>query len=50
MTTLLAIAGLSALFVLFGLFRPGVRGGRGSCSCDAGTCRLDDEGEEPAAT
>ena len=43
MTTLLAIAGLAALFVVFGLFRPGVRGGCGSCSCEGDSCRLEDE-------
>jgi hypothetical protein len=43
MTTILAIAGLAALFVVFGLFRPGVRGGCGSCSCEGDSCQLDDD-------
>jgi len=43
MTTFFAIAGLAALFVVFGLFRPGVNGGCGSCSCEGDACRLDDD-------
>ena len=43
MTTLLAIAGLAALFVVFGLFQPGVKGGCGNCSCEGDSCRLDDD-------
>jgi hypothetical protein len=43
MTTLLAIAGLAALFVVFGLLRPGVKGGCGNCSCEEDSCRLDDD-------
>jgi hypothetical protein len=45
MTTFLAIAGLAALFVVFGLFRPGVRGACGGCSCEADSCQLK---EDPA--
>ena len=43
MTTFLAIVGLAALFVVFGLFRPGVKDGCGSCSCEGDSCKLDDE-------
>ena len=43
MTTFLAIAGLAVLFVVFGLFRPGVKGGCGSCSCEGDPCQLDDD-------
>jgi hypothetical protein len=39
MTTLLAILGLVALFVLFGLFRPGLRRGcAGDCGHSDGSC------------
>jgi len=47
MTTVLAIAGLAALFVVFGLSRPGVRGGCGNCSCEGDSCRLEDEPAAP---
>jgi len=51
MTTLLAIAGLAALFVVFGVFQPGVKGGCGSCSCEGDSCRLEDDlAEEPRST
>ena len=43
MTTFLAIAGLAVLFVVLGLFRPGVKGGCGSCSCEGDSCRLDED-------
>jgi len=42
--TILAIAGLAALFVVFGVFRPGARrSGCGNCSCEGDSCRLEDE-------
>jgi len=41
-TTILAIGGLAALFVVFGVFRLGAKSGCGDCSCDAGTCDLED--------
>ncbi len=50
MTTFLAIAGFAALFVVFGLFRLAGKGGCGDCSCDAGTCRLEDDPPEPHVT
>ncbi|MDP2482472.1 MAG: hypothetical protein Q8W45_04235 [Candidatus Palauibacterales bacterium] len=43
MTTVLAVAGFAALFVAFGLFRPGAKTGCGNCSCTGGTCRLEDD-------
>ena len=43
MTTLLAILGLAALFVVFGVFRLAGHGGCGDCSCDEGTCRPDED-------
>ena len=43
MTTVLAIAGLAALFVVFGIFRPGVKGGCGNCSCEGNSCQLEDD-------
>jgi hypothetical protein len=45
-TTVLAIAGFAALFIVFGVFRPGAKGGCGNCSCEGDSCRLDDD---PAA-
>lgn len=51
MTTFLAIGGLALLFVIFGVFRPGVKGGCGSCACEGDSCRLEDEGAaEPRST
>jgi len=44
MTTILAIAGFAALFVVFGAFRPGAKGSCGDCSCTGGTCELEEEG------
>lgn len=46
MTTVLAIVGFAALFLVFGVFRPGAKRGCGSCSCEGDSCRLDDD---PAA-
>jgi hypothetical protein len=50
MTTVLALAGFAALFVVFGTFRLAGRGGCGDCSCADGTCRLerDEEGTDLA--
>ena len=45
MTTILAVAGFAALFVVFGAFRTAGRGGCGDCSCADGTCRQEDEDE-----
>jgi len=47
-TTVLAIAGFAALFIVFGVFRPGAKGGCGSCSCEGDSCRLDDDPATPA--
>lgn len=50
MTTILALAGFAALFVVFGAFRLAGRGGCGSCSCAEGTCEREaaDETSGPA--
>lgn len=41
---MLAVAGLAALFVVFGLFRPGVKGGGcGNCSCEGDACQQKDD-------
>ena len=50
MNTFLAIASLAALFVVFGVFRPGVKGGCGNCSCEGDSCRLEDEPAAPHGT
>jgi len=49
-TTILALAGFAALFVVFGVFRPGAKKGCGSCSCSEGTCQIEDESPEPHVT
>ena len=43
MTTFLAIVGLAALFVVFGVFHPSVKGGCGNCSCEGDSCKFDDD-------
>jgi hypothetical protein len=43
MTTALAVAGLAALFVLFGVLQPGADGGCGNCSCEGDGCRLEED-------
>jgi hypothetical protein len=47
MTTVLAIAGLAVLFVVFGTFRPGAGTRCGDCSCSDGTCLLEPEDGAP---
>ena len=46
MTTILALAGFAALFVVFGAFRLAGRPGCGDCSCSGGTCQRESV-EEP---
>jgi hypothetical protein len=41
-TTLLAIGGFAALFVVFGLFVAGPAG-CGNCSCEGDICQRDDD-------
>ena len=43
MNTFLAIAGLAALFVVFGAFRLGAKGGCGNCSCEGNSCQHEDD-------
>jgi hypothetical protein len=46
MTTIFAVSGFAALFVVFGVFRLAGRGGCGDCSCTDGTCHR--EGDDGA--
>lgn len=49
MTTVLAVLGFAALFVIFGVFHAG-RGGCSGCSCGDGACRKEAEHEAEAGT